>query len=259
MEILANVLSFTPIVPGFAAPSAATMSFCPPILGVPSSAISKFVPDVASWNLETHRNGILVVTFFQGVFGIVRMTSGDVFGGIYALFLATLGYNSRIPGPAVNWLKTYVLITFINGTVGVVDLMQQALVMNYPVLSLALPLSINVAHFMTLAVPIVSFSGAFFGWEYIKAQKQLALVTRQREAQMQQPGSLPWPPPQLPPPEVLLQMQRVMDKAAGICPTHRARIDKEMEQQAEKEAKEEEELARKQANPQEEFGGLGLA
>eukprot|EP00397_Hematodinium_sp_SG-2012_P035697 GEMP01038437.1.p1 GENE.GEMP01038437.1~~GEMP01038437.1.p1 ORF type:complete len:345 (+),score=83.14 GEMP01038437.1:182-1216(+) len=268
--VIATGLSVVPMVPAFAGPTGVAMALCPPLLDVAASfrnfpkLVSMAAPNAKPWAMETHKRGVLVATFLQGSFGLIRMSMGDIYGGIYAILLATLGYNSLIPGPAANWLKTYVLITFINGTVGVVDLFQQTLVMNYPVLSLALPLSVNAAHFLTLAVPIVSFSGAYFGWEYIKAQKEVLVAMRQRELQMQQPGSLPWPPPPLPPPEVLQQMQRAMDKAAGICPTMRVKINQELEEQEEQLAKLREESMERQRleelekSREEPEGGLGL-
>ena len=84
--------------------------------------------------MESQQNGILAITALQGCFGITRMFIGDFFGGSYALMLATLGYNSRFPGPAVNWLKTYILITSINGTVSTVDLIQSLLIGNISVI-----------------------------------------------------------------------------------------------------------------------------
>merc|ERR1719224_333339 len=100
------------------------------------------------------------------------MCLGDVFSGAYALLLATLGYNSRRPGPASNWLKTYVLITFINGTMSGIDLIQQTLLGNYLGITPALPLAVNCAHLVTIMVPWVSFLGAYCGWQHIKMQRK---------------------------------------------------------------------------------------
>ena len=44
-----------------------------------------------NWTMVGHQRGLLVVTFFQGSLGLTRMCLGDVFGGAYALLLATLG------------------------------------------------------------------------------------------------------------------------------------------------------------------------
>merc|ERR1712050_611363 len=96
-------------------------------------------------SLQDLENGILVATFVQGSLGLFRICLGDVFSGSYTLLLATLGYNSRHPGPASNWLKTYVLITFINGTMGGIDLIQQTLLGNMPIVNfMMLPLRLNL-------------------------------------------------------------------------------------------------------------------
>lgn len=263
-DFLAQALCMTPaggmIALGGASP--VVMSLCPPIFGAPpmcdrfAKLLADSQPDPSSWTVETHQKGLLVVTFAQGVMGITRICMGDVFGGIYALLLATLGYNSRIPGPAANWLKTYVLITFINGTVGAVDFFNHMVMNNYPVLSLALPFRVNLANFMVLAVPVVSFSGALFGWEFVKAQKNIIMSRQKQMLQNQQQGmALPWPPPPLPAPEVLQRMQQFMDKAHGICPNLRLKMEKDFEeQQAKEEALERERALKLEA----EAAGAGI-
>mmetsp|Transcript_1123 Transcript_1123/g.2414 ORF Transcript_1123/g.2414 Transcript_1123/m.2414 type:complete len:874 (+) Transcript_1123:349-2970(+) len=200
---------------GAAAPVVA-MAFCPNPLMTEGAVldlvegIQEYMPE--NWSMPAQQNGMLVVTFCQGSLALGRMFLGDVFGGAYALMLATLGYNSRHPGPAANWLKTYILITFINGTVGTVDFIQNMLLGNYPLLAKSLPLAVNVAHLVQISVPLISFAGAYIGWQYIKAQK--AYMARYHYEQAKPPiphPSLPWPPPALPPPSVLEHMNREME------------------------------------------------
>jgi len=178
------------------------VAFCPIDLGCLGdlSVFSKLGVGCAKLNnlsLEDLEKGVLVATFVQGSLGIVRICLGDVFSGLYALLLATLGYNARRPGPASTWLKTYVLITFINGTMSSIDLVQNMLLQNYPLVLLTLPLKVNLAHCVTLLVPGVSFLGAYCGWQHIKRQREVALEAYQQQIMMlmQQP---PWPPPPLP-------------------------------------------------------------
>merc|ERR1719183_733830 len=174
------------------------MAFCP--IGFDcfpkGYSISQCAP-IRELTMQELEKGVLVATFVQGSLGIVRMCLGDVFSGSYGLLLATLGYNSRRPGPASNWLKTYVLITFINGTMSGIDLCQQFLLQNYPVVLPGLPLAVNCAHLVTLLVPWVSFLGAYCGWQHIKMQRQAAIKAYQEQIMMlmEQP---PWPPPPLP-------------------------------------------------------------
>jgi len=174
-----------------------SMAFCP--IGfdcIPAMKGGTF-PAIPEPTLQELEKGVLVATFVQGSLGIGRMCLGDVFSGAYALLLATLGYNSRKPGPASNWLKTYVLITFINGTMSGIDLIQQTLMGNYLGITSTLPLAVNCAHFVTLSVPWVSFFGAYCGWNHIKLQRKVAMEAYQQQMMMlmQQP---PWPPPPLP-------------------------------------------------------------
>jgi len=176
------------------------MAFCPIDLSgignLKGLSLAKCAPfqDLTMKDLE---RGLLVATFVQGSLGLVRICLGDVFSGSYSLLLATLGFNSRRPGPASNWLKTYVLITFINGTMSGIDLVQNCLLHNYPVLLAALPLKVNIAHLVSLSVPLASFLGAYCGWQHYLLQKKAAIQAYQEQVMMlmEQP---PWPPPPLP-------------------------------------------------------------
>lgn len=132
-------------------------------------------------SLERLTTGVFVTTILQGSLGMLRMSLGDQYNGAYILLLAILGFNSRQPGPASNFLKTYVLIAFINGTMNSVDLTQSFLLHNFPLLSPALPLSMNLVHAAQLATPLLSFAGAYCGWESLKLQKRLAFEAQQRE------------------------------------------------------------------------------
>jgi hypothetical protein len=181
-----------------ASPGSPAMAFCPMDFGFMSfkGGLSQCAP-IRELTMQELEKGVLVATFVQGSLGIVRMCLGDVFSGAYGLLLATLGYNSRRPGPASNWLKTYVLITFINGTMSGIDLVQQTLLHNYMWILPSLPLSVNCAHLVTLVVPWVSFLGAYCGWQHIKMQRKAAIQAYQDQIMMlmEQP---PWPPPPLP-------------------------------------------------------------
>ncbi len=160
--------------------------------------------------MNAHQRALFLITLAQGGLGACRIFLGDVFGGAYALMLATLGYNSRFPGPAANWLKTYILITFINGTVGTVDLIQNLLLGNFPILSPALPLQLNIAHLIQVSVPFMSFSGALIGWAFISAQKEyMAKYTYEQSKPPPLNPHLPWPPPALPAPEVMEHMTSI--------------------------------------------------
>mmetsp|Transcript_18962 Transcript_18962/g.42836 ORF Transcript_18962/g.42836 Transcript_18962/m.42836 type:complete len:384 (-) Transcript_18962:64-1215(-) len=181
--------------------SPVAVAFCPfPLcsvteLGAKGFGLGECAP-IPELSLQALQRGLLVATFLQGSLGLLRMCLGDFFSGSYTLLLATLGYNSRHPGPASAWLKTYVLISFINGTMGHIDLVQNMLLHNFPAVTLSLPISANLMHVVQLLVPGVSFCGAYFGWQHLKMQRKLMVEAYQRELMMMLEHP-PWPPPPL--------------------------------------------------------------
>jgi len=175
-----------------------SLSFCPFPLTSSCNLSSLQMHLLHEPTLKDLQTGIVLATFVQGSMGVVRILLGDVFSGCYTLLLATLGFNARRPGPASNWLRTFVLLTFINGTMSSIDLVQSKLLQTFPVVQLAaLPLSVNMLHAAQLLVPAISFFGAYCGWQHIKMQRRL-----QREAYQQRllllMENTPWPPPPLP-------------------------------------------------------------
>lgn len=149
---------------------------------------------VAQW----HSKGILTITFLQGIHSVSRVLHGDVFGGTYGCMLSLLGYRSRMPGPARVWLKTYVLITFINGIVGSLELAQQILLHTLPHMSLALPMHVNFLALLATINPFTSFAGAYFGWQFIKCLKKLAMEDYQQRVAMYGQGGAPGAQMQIP-------------------------------------------------------------
>lgn len=191
--------SLTPLALPGAGAAGVSMAFCPfPLCGSFGSGLecAPPLPPLPELSLQALQRGLLVATFLQGSLGLLRICLGDFFSGSYTLLLATLGYNSRHPGPSSAWLKTYVLISFINGTMGHIDLMQNTLLHNFPALQLSLPLSVNLMHTVQLLVPGCSYCGAYFGWQHLKAQRKMMLEAYQREWMMMMERP-PWPPPPL--------------------------------------------------------------
>merc|ERR1719265_59654 len=152
------------------------MACCPMVLGWPFSgdwrhrvqdSLAKLDPEAEP---ELQRR-LLVLTFAQGSLGLARICSGDVYAGSYMLLLATLGYHSRFP-EASNWLKTYVLITTINGTMSSVDLLQNYLNDTFPAVSAVLPLRANISHTVFMLSPVIAFLGGYYGWQYVKCLRR---------------------------------------------------------------------------------------
>ncbi|OLP99143.1 hypothetical protein AK812_SmicGene18357 [Symbiodinium microadriaticum] len=196
LSFLAQALA--PLGGAFHAPSGnVAMAFCPfPLCSVSELGVKGFscaplpaLPELPELSLQ-------VLLVFPSGPARLRICLGDFFSGSYTLLLATLGYNSRHPGPASAWLKTYVLISFINGTMGHIDLVQNMLLHNFPALQLSLPISVNLMHVVQLLVPGVSFCGAYFGWQHLKMQRKVMVEAYQRELMMMLEHP-PWPPPPL--------------------------------------------------------------
>lgn len=148
--------------------------------------------------VQAHSQGIFWITILQGLFSSARIVQGDLFGGVYGLMLAVLGHRARLPGPARVWLKTYVLITFINGVVSTLEMIQSILLLKGPLLSLSLPWTVNLLHLMIVGNPLMSFLGAYFGWQFIKCLKQLAVQDAQMRMSIQSGMKIPVQLPQEP-------------------------------------------------------------
>eukprot|EP00811_Abedinium_folium_P032830 NODE_5843_length_1729_cov_9.018727.p1 GENE.NODE_5843_length_1729_cov_9.018727~~NODE_5843_length_1729_cov_9.018727.p1 ORF type:complete len:484 (+),score=102.33 NODE_5843_length_1729_cov_9.018727:62-1453(+) len=125
--------------------------------------------------LERFEHGVFVTTLSQLALGLVRIALGDFYGGTYVVLLAVMGFNSRRPGPALsNLLRTYVMISFMNGMMTSVDLTQNIFLHNYPLVLPSLPASLNLMHAMQMLAPASSFAGTYCAWQCIKLQKQVA-------------------------------------------------------------------------------------
>jgi len=144
-----------------------------------------------------------VATLMQGSLGLVRVCCGDYFNGLYQILLATVGFNSRHPGPTSGFLQVYVLISCFGISMSTVDLFQSVLLPGIPLFLADLPLKVNVMHGVQVLAPIVSSLGVYFGWENLKEQKARAyynMLHLQHERQQEAMQGMPWPPPPLPTP-----------------------------------------------------------
>lgn len=199
-DAVAPLATGTSVSSATAVPGGPTMAFCPFSLGCMSDLSVKelrCVPtplELPELGLRELEQMLMVTTLLQGSLGLARIFLGEAFSGSYAVLLAIVGFNARHPGPAANWLKTYVLITFINGTMGSIDICQNALLHNFPAVLASLPLKMNLAHLVQLTVPGVSFLGAFAGWQHFKMQRKVAMESYQQQLAMMM-EQVAWPPP----------------------------------------------------------------
>ena len=120
---------------------------------------------------EMNRVATQYAAGFQAFLGITKMISGDVYSGVYNSLLGVLGVSCSREGKSKDMLKTYVVITFINGCVQVLEVAQASL-SGLPLLGHGLPLLVKIGHLTSLLNPCASFVGAYLGWQFIKATKQ---------------------------------------------------------------------------------------
>jgi hypothetical protein len=120
---------------------------------------------------EAHRVAAQYAAGFQSFLGLAKMLSGDVYSGFYNSLLGVLGVSCSREGKSKDMLKTYVVISFINGCVQVMEVFQASL-SGVPLIGHGLPFLVNVSHYTTILNPVASFMGAYLSWQYIKAAKQ---------------------------------------------------------------------------------------
>jgi hypothetical protein len=113
---------------------------------------------------------------FQSCLGIAKVLTGDVYSGGYNALLGVLGVNCSREGKSKDMLKTYLVISFINGCVQVMEVVQMSLA-GIPIFGHGMPLLIGAGHIISLLNPCASFIGAYLGWQYIKATKQQYLLS----------------------------------------------------------------------------------
>ena len=120
---------------------------------------------------EAHRVAGQYAAGFQSLLGVAKMVSGDVYSGFYNSLLGVLGVSCTREGKSKEMLKTYVVISFINGCVQTMEVFQASL-SGLPLISHGMPFMVGVSHYTSLLNPVASFAGAYLSWQYIKAAKQ---------------------------------------------------------------------------------------
>lgn len=118
------------------------------------------VPHVNTEHLRYLTQGIAGL---EGCLSAYKMYSGDWYNGLYGTMLSVLGIASSRTGVNPDMLKTFVVISFINGCVQVLDA---------SAFMLSGATGAPPAHVIyTIAAPILSMAVTFAGWEYITVVK----------------------------------------------------------------------------------------
>ena len=92
------------------------------------------------------------------------------------MLLGILGVSCSREGKSKDMLKTYVVITFINGCVQAMEVVQVSL-SGIPLLGHGLSWAVGAGHAITLLNPCASFIGAYLSWQYVKAAKQQYMLS----------------------------------------------------------------------------------
>jgi len=120
---------------------------------------------------ELQRIGTMYSAGFQSSLGLAKVLTGDIYSGVYNVLLGVLGVSCSQEGKNREMLKTYVVISFINGCVQAMEVFQVSLI-GVPLFGHAVPWIVMGAHVITILNPIGSFMGSYLGWQYIRAAKQ---------------------------------------------------------------------------------------
>lgn len=120
---------------------------------------------------ELQRIGTMYSAGFQSSLGLAKVLTGDIYSGVYNVLLGVLGVSCSQEGKNREMLKTYVVISFINGCVQAMEVFQVSLI-GVPLFGPTVPWIMVGAHVITMLNPVASFMGSYLGWQYIRAAKQ---------------------------------------------------------------------------------------
>ncbi len=156
---------------------------------------------------ELQRVGTTYAAGFQASLGLAKVCTGDIYSGVYNTLLGVLGVTCSRPGKSKEMLKTYVVITFINGCVQAMEVVQIVL-LGIPLFGHGMPFVVGATHIVTVLNPVASFIGAYIGWQCIKAAKhQYMVALAQYHIQM-----------------LMMQHQQQMAQALPQQPLHTKRL-----------------------------------
>jgi hypothetical protein len=125
---------------------------------------------------ELQRIGTTYAAGFQACLGLAKACTGDIYSGVYNCLLGALGVSCSRPGKSREMLKTYVVITFINGCVQAMEVVQIVL-LGIPMFGHGMPFVVTAGHVITLLNPVAAFMGAYIGWQCVKAAKHQYMLT----------------------------------------------------------------------------------
>lgn len=116
---------------------------------------------------------LITVAFLQGALSLSRALLGDIWGGGIGIGMASMGFYSCTPS-GVRWLPTYTVVTFINGSFHLLQLMEIATYTKGSLITLAQPAIMNFVNLLVISAPVVSLTGVMCSYQFIKELRRLA-------------------------------------------------------------------------------------
>eukprot|EP00397_Hematodinium_sp_SG-2012_P031415 GEMP01033348.1.p1 GENE.GEMP01033348.1~~GEMP01033348.1.p1 ORF type:complete len:283 (+),score=50.41 GEMP01033348.1:145-993(+) len=154
------LMSCIPVIVPFSSPS--------------DSAISR-LPYTSERSLKFQKL-LISATIAQGSVSLFQFIIGDTAGGFLGLMMAGVGCYSAMPH-GIKWLPTYIIMSFINGSIEILGLAERTLFGKYALLSLANPWAVNVYHGLLLSAPMLTLAGAYVGYQLLKEIRLIASGT----------------------------------------------------------------------------------
>ncbi|CAD7933794.1 unnamed protein product [Amoebophrya sp. A120] len=110
---------------------------------------------------------LIVLTMTQGTVSLVQLLLGDLLGGFLGGVMATCGSYATSP-QGIAWLPTYTVLSFLNGSVAALSLLEKIAFSKFAFLSLTNPFAVNFVHAVVLAAPVCSFAGVYYSHQLLK-------------------------------------------------------------------------------------------
>ncbi|CAD7936309.1 unnamed protein product [Amoebophrya sp. A25] len=151
------------------APAGSVSMACLPII-VPFSMPYDNVVDFFPLNERAtkYQKTLVCLTTTQGTLSLVQLMLGDLMGGFLGGMMAATGSYASSSTTAVSWLPTYTVLSFLNGSVSTLGMMEKMVFSKYAFFALSNPLVVNLVHGLVVAVPLTSFFGCYYSYGYLR-------------------------------------------------------------------------------------------
>jgi len=119
------------------------------------------------------QKGLISITVTQGCIALFQFIIGDTAGGFLSFLMAGVGLYSALP-TGLKWLPTFVIMSFINGSIQFLGLVERTMFGKFALMSFANPAVVNIYHLFLMSGPILSFASVYVGYQLLKEIRQIA-------------------------------------------------------------------------------------